>query len=119
MLTEELKIIFSTAALSMCASAFIPLFQHIKTKALPEVEYIKDDEDEKPTKLSKRNQNERLWYYFSCISLGLLVGTELALYWLGFDKTPNIYQQMFWALLAGFLTPEILSYVQNKINEKL
>jgi hypothetical protein len=110
---EPTGVFLYTVFFSMMASYVIPILQHIKGREAPQLEYLKAGEKDAPIKFTKKSLRERYWYILCCAFIGFFVGTLLSLYWLGYDKTPNIYQQMFWALSLGFLSPQILMHAQK------
>ena len=110
-MSDPFILIIITAVLSACSAVAIPYFQQVKGKEIPDIEYTSVDEIE--MKVSKKSSTARWSYIFCCGFLGFIVGVGLALYWLGYGKDMNGYQQMLWALIIGFVTPQLLSFLQK------
>ncbi|WP_444910408.1 hypothetical protein [Microbulbifer sp. TRSA005] len=111
---DPVEIYMSTILLATAASMIVPMLQHITGRKIPDLEYLKEGEKDIKPKIKSQSLIERYHYILCCAVCGLLIGIVLPAYWFGFDKLPNVHQQIFWPLVIGFLSQQVLMYAQTK-----
>jgi len=113
-MTFENEVIIASMLIAASGGAFIPVWQAIRGKVIPEL-VIADEADEAPaTRYTKDSKAARLSYMAVCAILSAVVGIAMALYWLGFyerSELPNFYARGFYSLIAGFMMHKILLFI--------
>ncbi|HGS4592171.1 TPA: hypothetical protein ACMDWJ_003484 [Vibrio cholerae] len=117
----EIALLINNAGASAVGGALIGVWHDIKGKRLPEFRTVDNPENDPPRRQARSNISERGAFVMACTLLSSFVGLLIGLYYLGFAKesTPNIYGQIFIALLAGFLMPKLLEHSEKMSISKL